>query len=264
MEIKPNKKQEILIDAAFSGKYRVILYGGGIRGSKSFGKYITAIMAMGKWPGMRIFDIRQDYPTIRTNNYPVWEKFNSIQVRSDRRSDPSNPRIIFPNSSELLFFGANYDHDKELTRLKFEANWIMNDELDEMEEAVFDRCLSRLSSYDLPSKKNPHGLFLGTCNPSHGWVKHRFYDKWKAGTLPEDWLYIPATVHDNVDFLASNPTYIEDMRQLLSRYEFEVFINGDWEYQLKTGGEFLRSFNIEIHIGNVFCLGGHREHLCGP
>ena len=33
-------------------------------------------------------------------------------------------------------------------------------------------------------------------------------------------------------------------------YEYDVFVNGNWEIELKTGGEFYKSFEIDSHTGS--------------
>lgn len=245
MTIEPTAKQLELIQAALCGKYRLILYGGAIRGAKTFGVILTYLIAKRKWPGMRGVFTRIDMPTIERNTYPTWEKINPTSVTQDRRADNKNPRIIFNNKSELIFFGENYSKDKELNRWKgLETNWFLADEINELQEASFWKMVERCGSYVIQEGITPPPLILATCNPTQGWVKDLIYNKWKKGELPEDWLYIPAKITDNPHLPVE---YIESLKGL-PRYEYEVFVEGNWDIQLKTGGEFWKSFELNKHV----------------
>ena len=68
------------------------------------------------------------------------------------------------------------------------------------------------------------------------------------GTLPEKWAYIPAKLYDNPHL---SKDYIASLKQNMPRYEYEVFVEGNWDYQQKSGSEFYKEFNMDKHIGNV-------------
>jgi hypothetical protein len=251
MIIEPTPKQLELISAALSGKYRIILFGGAIRGSKTFGMILTYFIAKRKWPGMRAVYVRKDTPTIERNTYPTFNKFNSSTIVKDKRGDNVNPRVIFDNNSELIFFGENYDRDKELNRWRgLETNWFLIDEINELQIASLWKAVERRGTYSIPGGNNPHSLIIATCNPSRGPIKELFYDRWENGTLPPDWLYIPAKVTDNLPFLKENPDFLESVKSL-PRYEYEVFVEGNWNVQLKQGGEFLKNFELDKHVKPV-------------
>jgi hypothetical protein len=44
---------------------------------------------------------------------------------------------------------------------------------------------------------------------------------------------------------------LPSLKENLNRYEYDVFVEGNWDVQLKTGGEFLRSFDLVKHIKPV-------------
>jgi len=96
-------------------------------------------------------------------------------------------------------------------------------------------------------KDQPPKKILATCNPAQNWVKEKFYDKWKKSELPDKWLYIPAKIHDN-PFIPKD--YLESLKQLPA-YDYEVFVNGNWEIQPRTGYEFYKSFNTDKHRKTV-------------
>jgi phage terminase large subunit len=86
-----------------------------------------------------------------------------------------------------------------------------------------------------------------TANPSNNWLKERVYDKWKNGTLPNGMDYIPAKIYDNPYIPAD---YYESLK-MLPRYQYEVFVEGNWDLQLKTGGEFYKCFELDKHVKPV-------------
>jgi hypothetical protein len=62
--------------------------------------------------------------------------------------------------------------------------------------------------------------------------------------MPNEWLYIPSKITDN-PFIPKE--YLESLKSL-PKYEYEVFVNGNWDIQLKTGGEFYKYFDVNKHI----------------
>jgi hypothetical protein len=248
VKITPTDKQLMLIEAALSGKYKIIVYGGAIKGAKTYGMFLLALLAQLKYPGIRMVFVRKDMPTIQRNAYPTWDKIHPANVIDDRRRDNVNPRVLFENKSELIFFGENYDSDKDLNRWRgLDVNWFLLDEVNELSEASFYKAIERSGSYVFENSNTPPPLIVATCNPAQNWSKELIYNKWKTNTLPEGWLYIPATIYDN-PYLPTE--YLEGLK-LLPKYQYEVFVNGNWEIQLKTGGEFYKCWEFGRDVQEV-------------
>ncbi|MEK0371117.1 MAG: phage terminase large subunit, partial [Nitrosopumilus sp.] len=150
------------------------------------------------------------------------------------------------NGSVILFKGENYSRDKELDWMKgLEVNGFLFEEINECQETTLNKAFERAGSWIIPNlKKQPKPIILATCNPSNGWIKERVYDKWKNGTLPETYCYIPAKITDNPHLPEE---YIESLKNL-PKYEYMVFVQGNWDVQIKTGGEFWKSFELEKHV----------------
>jgi hypothetical protein len=207
--------------------------------------FMTFLIAKEIYPKMRAVWVRKDQPTIERNTYPTWEKISPGSVKADKRGDAKNPRIEFAKGAELIFFGENYEKDKELNRWKgLEANWFLIDEINELQYKSFLKAIERRGSYICPDGKTPNGLIIATCNPTQNWVKEKIYNRWREGTLPPDWLYIPAKITDN-PYITQQ---YKDALKELPRYEYEVYVNGNWDVAVKTGGEFYRGFDLERHV----------------
>jgi hypothetical protein len=66
----PFPKQQECIDAAFSGDYSFIVYGGAIRGGKTFALLALFILLSRIFPGSRWAIVRKDLPTIKKEPLP--------------------------------------------------------------------------------------------------------------------------------------------------------------------------------------------------
>jgi hypothetical protein len=73
------------------------------------------------------------------------------------------------------------------------------------------------------------------------------YDRWKNDTLPAEWCYIPAKITDNPHLPQA---YLDNLKNL-PKFEYMVFVEGNWDIQLKVGGEFYKSFEIDKHVKHV-------------
>ena len=253
MTIEPTKKQMELIEAALSGKYSMILFGGAVGGAKTAGLFLLFFVAHRIYPGIQVYFVRKDLATIERNSYATWNEIignygTPKGLKADRRADNKNPMLSFEDGSNLIFFGENFEKDKNLTRWSgLIPNWFFADEINEMTYNGYKKMYERVGRYRLPGK-NPKPLIVGTCNPSNGWVKEEIYDKWKKGVLPDHILYIPSKITDNPHL---SKEYVENLMHL-PVYEREVFVNGNWDVQLKTGGEFWKSFELNKHVLPLF------------
>lgn len=86
-------------------------------------------------------------------------------------------------------------------------------------------------------------------NVGHAWVKRLFVDRnFKRGENPDDYVYIKATVEDNVDLMKASPDYVaaldllpEDIRRA-HRY-------GDWD---ALAGTYFPEFQTDLHVFKPF------------
>jgi hypothetical protein len=243
----PFPKQEEFLEAVFSNKYSFVLYGGAIRGGKTFALLGLFLILSKLYPGSRWAIVRKDLQVIKKNLFPSWDKIKPIEFIKSHNHDTQT--VTFTNGSQLIFFPEGYEDDKDLNRWKgLEVNGIGFEEINECQQVSFFKAFERVGSYIIPNcTKQPKPIIVGTCNPTQGWIKDLMYEPWKAGTLKKQWHYIPSKIYDNLPLLRDQPEYLPNLVNNLNRYEFEVFVEGNWDVQLKTGNEFLRSFDPSIH-----------------
>lgn len=236
-----NAKQAEAMEAIRSEKYSLILYGGAIRGGKTFWGLSALLVLCSVFPKSRWVIIREDTEKIRTTTIP---SFKQIEPSGKLRESPYE--YTHPNGSKILFKGENFARDKDINWMKgLEANGFLFEEINECQEQTLNKAIERAGSWNITGGRQPHPIILATCNPTQGWVKRLIYDPWKDGTLRPNWFYIPAKITDNIQNL--DPAYVENLKNL-PRYEYMVFVEGEWGVQLKTGGEFFKNFELDQHV----------------
>lgn len=234
-------KQTAAMDAIASEKYEFIMFGGAMGGGKTIWELSAFLIMCEIFPKSRWCVIRENLEKIRTTTIPSFLKLNpSGKLRE------SPYEYTHPNGSVILFKGENYDNDKELDWMKgLEVNGIGFEEINECTQQAFELAFARVGRWECNPRPKP--IVLATCNPSHGWVKELIYDRHEDGTLPKKWLYIQSKVTDNPHL---TPEYLENLKNM-SRFRYDVFVNGNWNMQLKVGGEFYKCFELEQHVRAV-------------
>lgn len=222
-----------------------IVYGGAIRGGKTVWGLNTLLFFCEVYPNSRWAVVRATNPRISQNTIPSFNK-----IRNDYGDLKANPySYTHPNGSKILFISENFANDKELDAFKgLEVNGFLLEEINEEQFKTLNKCFERAGAWIIPGlKKQPEPIILGTCNPTQGWVKEKVYDPWKNGTLPKKWVYIPSKITDNPYIPESYKKSLLNLPQ----YEYEVFVNGNWDISLKTGNEFYWAFEIDKHVKPV-------------
>lgn len=216
-----------------------------VRGGKSYFLCLYAFTIAFKYPNSRWLFLRESLPTLKrtllvTFNNLLSEGFEQYIESFDRQS----LTVTLTNKSQFIFMAESYDTDKELNRFRgLEINGAFIDEANEIQEVTFDKVIERSGSW-FHSTGCPTKIVM-TANPSNNWLKERIYNKWRDNNLPNGIAYIPAKIYDNPYI---PPDYYESLK-MLPRYQYEVFVEGNWDLQLKIGGEFYKCFELDKHVG---------------
>lgn len=234
-------KQDEFLEAIFSNKYNFIMYGGAIRGGKTFAGLGALLLLCKMYPKSKWCVVRSTLQTLKLNTIPSFTKICPTNFVKKYNQDTQT--VTFQNDSQIIFLGENYADDKELNRFKgLEVNGFLLEEINELQQKTFYKCVERAGSQIID--KQPKPIILATCNPANNWVKDLIYNKWKNGTLPNNWLYIPSKITDN-PFIPKD--YLESLKSM-PRYEYEVFVEGNWDLQERTGAEFYKYFSLDKHV----------------
>lgn len=220
-------KQDEFLDAIFSGLYKYLAFGGGIRGTKTFTGLIAIIMLCKMFPGSRWAIVRKDLPTLRRNTIP---SMNKIRWTVNNFVGDINQSIwTYPcsNGSEIIIFPESFEGDPDLDRWKgLEVNGFLLEEANELVYKSFSKAIERAGSWIIPNTDvQPPVLVLLTFNPANNWVREVFYDPWKAGSLKPPFFFLPATIMDNP---YASDEYRESLKNLPPE-DYRRFVEGEWE-----------------------------------
>lgn len=219
-------KQRQFAEAVFSGQYRILAYGGGIRSGKTYALLAVLFALCRIFPRSRWAIVRKDLPTLRRNTIPSFNKLRPRTFVEEINQTTWTARCT--NGSEILFFPESLDVDPDLDRWKgLEVNGFALEEANELDVKSFNKSIERAGSWIIPGKKavQPDPLVLLSFNPSPNWVKRKFYDPWKAGTLDAPYFYLPATIADNA---YAGAEYRESLKSLPVG-QYRRFVEGDWD-----------------------------------
>jgi hypothetical protein len=243
--IRPTPKQIQAYKAC--NENNIVLYGGAIRGGKSYFLVLYAFTLAFKYPRSRWLFIRESLPTLKRTLLVTFNEF--LQNGFSQYIKDFNQQTLtvnLTNGSQFIFMAEGYDTDKELNRFRgLEINGAFIDEANEIQEVTFDKILERSGSW-FHSENCPTKIVM-TANPTYNWLKSRFYDKWEKNELPNGVAYISAKIFDN-PYIPK--TYLDNLK-MLPRYQYEVFVEGNWNIQLKMGGEFYKCFELDNHISKT-------------
>lgn len=223
--------QRRFAEAAFSGDYRYMLFGGGIRSGKTALALILVQSLALMYPRSRWAIVRKDMPSIRRNVLPAFSKFRIDGFTND--INYLNWTATCKNGSAILFVNENIEGDPDLDAWKgLEVNGFVLEEANELTRKAYYKALERAGSWVVPNGEQPDPYIFLTCNPSLGWIKEVFYDPWKGGTLDKPFYFQPATVADNPHI----PAQYRDSLKSLPEAEYRRFVLGDWDSLAETPG----------------------------
>ena len=224
---------------------KIVLFGGAIRGGKTVWLILSFWMLAKKYANSKWVIIRNSNPNLENNTLKSLKGLLDMGLDVDVLNwNQKNKIITLYNKSEIQFMSESYEDDKELNRFKgLEINGAGFDEINECQKQTFEKMIERSGTWfhspGCPTK------ILATCNPTKNWVKEVFYDRYITGKLPSNYAYIPSKITDNPHVPKE---YFEGLRNDLTNFHYTVFVDGDWEIQLKSGSEFYKSFDPEKHI----------------
>jgi len=266
------KQNEALRVLGNSHPARVVLFGGGAGGSKSFIGCAWQISRRFKYPGTRGLIGRSKLDTLKKTTLKTFFEVASMLGLTPNEHFTINNQthvITFANGSEIILKDLfAYPSDPEFHALGgLELTDCYVDECAQVSKRAIDILQSRirykLREYDLPPK------MLLTYNPSKGWLYNEFYSPFKNDSLPAHLAFIPSLATDNTHLPDS---YIETLR-MLPEVDRRRLLDGDWEYDesidnLYQYDDLVRCFRDEESKGDKFIsadiarLGKDRTVIC--
>ena len=246
--INLTKKQSEAFKAATSGKNQAVIFGGAIRGGKSYALIITFFYLALNYKKSRWVIIRKSLPDLKRNTFPTVNSILDMGVREKVQKWNHDTQIItMLNGSEIMFMSESYEEDKDLNRFKgLEANGFGFDEINECHEATFFKAIERTGTW-LHAKGEPPMVIFATLNPAQNWTKKLFYEPYVDGSINPKWLFIPSKITDNPHI----PEEYRENLKSLSPIEYARFVEGNWDAVESAENPFLWAWDDEKHISQV-------------
>lgn len=225
-----------------------IVFGGGAGGGKSFLIGLLCAIAAKKYPGTRWGLARKELKSLKQTTLAtlISKVHRSLGIsENDYKINMLDSTITYTNGSEILLLDLTAKpSDPEMESLgSLELTGAFVDEVGEVNKKAYDVLSSRVNRW-LNKEYGITGKVVSSCNPSPGFVRQDYYDKydalgggriqkWKNGfvwvngeRLPAYNVYIRSTVLDN-PFIDDN--YVEGLRRLPPQ-ERKRLLDGNWNY----------------------------------
>lgn len=243
--MKLTEKQTEAFKAATGGNYNVVVFGGAIRGGKTYWLITTIFYLALKHSKSRWAIVRRSLPDLKRNTFPSVDTILDAGFREKVTGwNRDTQTITFANGSQVLFMAESFEEDKDLNRFKgLEVNGFGFEEINECQEATFFKAIERSGTW-LHSDKGCPMIILATLNPAQNWTKARFYMPYITSTLPDSWLFIPSKITDNPHI----PEEYKKNLQTLSPVEYARFVEGDWDAVEGSDNPFLWAWDDDKHI----------------
>jgi len=238
-------KQTLAFSHAIGGKYQAIIFGGAIRGGKSYALITTFMYLALLYGKSRWIIIRKSLPDLKRNTFPTTQGILDMGFRDKLVGWNHDTQVLtFTNGSEIMFMAESFEQDKDLDRFKgLEANGFGFDEINECQEATFFKAIERTGTW-LQAEGTPPMVIFATLNPAQNWTKKLFYEPHVNKTLNPRWKFITSKITDNPHI----PEAYRENLLSLSPVDYARFVEGDWDAVESAENPFLYAWRDDKHI----------------
>ena len=225
-----------------------IVFGGGAVGGKSFLIGLLVAIACKQYPGTRWALARKELKSLKQTTLAtlISKVHKTLGIsENDYKLNLLDSTLEYSNGSQILLLDLTAKpSDPEMESLgSLELTGAFVDEVGEVNKKAFDVLASRVNRW-MNKEYGLTGKVVASCNPSPGFVRQEYYDKyeelgggrlqrwknefvWVGGVrLPAYNVYIRSTALDN-PFVDDN--YVEGLRRLPPQ-ERKRLLDGDWNY----------------------------------
>lgn len=225
-----------------------VIFGGGAGGGKSFLIGLLCAIACKKYPGTRWGLARKELKSLKQTTLAtlISKVHRTLGIsENDYKLNLLDSTLEYTNGSSILLLDLTAKpSDPEMESLgSLELTGAFVDEVGEVNKKAYDTLSSRVNRW-LNKEYGITGKVVASCNPSPGFVRQNYFDKydelgggriqrWKSGHVWVDGkrmdaysVYVRSTVLDN-PFIDDN--YVEGLRRLPPQ-EKKRLLEGDWNY----------------------------------
>lgn len=229
--IRAFPKQSQYIDAVLSGKYRFLMYAGGVGGGKTLANLMAATALCKFYPGSRWAFVRKTRKDITEKVIPEFNKMRPGSFFGETKDASHRFPWHTPceNGSMIIWWPeSTHEGDTDMNRWRgLNVNGFFFEEANECYEKSWVMAQTRAGRWKVPpGKTQPPPILAGSCNPSQSWVRTMFYDPWVAGQLDPNYFFLQAFPLDNPHL---DPQYLESL-EFIPRAMYETMVNGNWDF----------------------------------
>lgn len=238
--MKISAKQDQIAAAIAQGK-RIIVLIGAIGTSKTYGASIAMHTIATEYPGSRMFVGKRHMPELRKTTMFLFREsaydmglrepyhYTEFKSQGNEHLAYNPPGFAAPSYT----FYIEVDHSRGLNRLKLDSTCVFLDEADDLDEEAVTTLLSRVGRVN---KNGAPAFAILACNPNEGWIKDRYYNKFKDplqyGPLPDDVAVIEFDMADSFLGAAYYNQFADNPEQWKQRFLYNNWSYGDDLYSL--------------------------------
>lgn len=235
-----SEKQDQIAAAIHAGKKTIVLIGA-IGTSKTYGASIAMHTIANDYPGSRMFIGKRHMPELRKTTMFLFresaydmglrENYHYTEYRSqgNEHLEYNPPGFAKPSYA----FYIEVDHTRGLNRLKLDSTCIFLDEADDIDFEAYTTLASRVGRVN---KNGAPAFVMLACNPNEGWIKDKFYNKFKDpeqyGPLPDDVAVIEFEMQDSFLGAEYYNQFEANPEQWKQRFLYNNWSYGDDMYSL--------------------------------
>ena len=227
----------------FRATARHIAYGGARGGGKSWAMRRKFVLLALRYDGLKLLLLRRTLQQLYENHErPLAAELNGYVNYNQTRHE-----FVFMNGSVLKM--GYMDREDDVFQYQGQEFDVIGFE----EATQFTEMQMRYLSTSCRSTRTDFKPRLYyTCNPGgpgHDYIKRIFVDRhYTEDEDPDDYVFIPAKVYDNVVLMETMPEYVKTLKALPEHLR-RAYLDGDWDV---IEGQYFEEWNREKHVIEPF------------
>ncbi len=228
LELFPSQAK--FAEEVFKAKNHTYVFAGSIRGGKTICIMVLVLLLCRIYRGSKWVVIREDRETLRTTTLASFFHYvlppNFIQG-IHYLFNKSELSFTFPmwGNSQVLFMSEAYQEDKDFNRFKgLEVNGAFLSQAEGLQAGLYHTMVQRCGQWKIDPM--PPAFIFVDLNPTDGWAKQLWYDKFKSKSLPEGTYFQEASIYDNPHI---SKEYLNRLEETMPPEMFKRFVKNDWE-----------------------------------
>ena len=231
LELSPKQEMAFSLMHPSNKECRVLTYGGGAGGGKSWVIALDCIMKSLAYDGISGYIARNELKRLMNSTYITFLKVcKTLDLKESVhwKLDGKYNVIKFNNGSTIALLDVSYQPRDPLYE-RFGSTvytYGYNEEAGEIDFDAYDILRLRTGRH-LNKEYDFYPKNCNTANPKKNWLYNLFYNPWTKGALKKGHYFIQALVTDNPKI---DPEYIKSLEDTDDVVKRERLLLGNWDY----------------------------------